>query len=85
VSYELEYGKQELEIHADAIAKGDRILIVDDLLATGGTAGAVAKLVQELGGRIAGLAFVAELIYLHGRTRLTGFEIQSLAKYESEN
>jgi adenine phosphoribosyltransferase len=85
VSYELEYGQQELEIHADAITKGDRILIVDDLLATGGTAEAVAKLVQELGGRVVGFAFIAELSYLNGRSHLKGFEIQSLAKYESEN
>jgi adenine phosphoribosyltransferase len=85
VSYELEYGKHSLEIHSDGVAKGEKVLIVDDLLATGGTANAVRKLVQKLGGTVLGFAFVAELDYLHGRRRLSGYEIQSLAKYDSEN
>ncbi len=84
VTYELEYGRQGLEIHADAIAKGDKVLIVDDLLATGGTARAAASLVKKLGGTVAGFAFVTELGYLHGRRKLKGYEVTSLAKYESE-
>ncbi|MGD0477477.1 MAG: adenine phosphoribosyltransferase [Nitrososphaerales archaeon] len=84
VNYELEYGRQGLEIHSDAISKGDRVLIVDDLLATGGTARAAGALVEKSGGKVLGFAFVAELNYLKGRERLTGYEIQSLAKYDSE-
>jgi len=83
VNYELEYGKQALEIHSDAISKGDRILIVDDLLATGGTARAARVLVEKLGGRVLGFAFVAELSYLKWREKLTGYEVHSLAKYDS--
>jgi len=84
VNYELEYGRQGLEIHLDAISKGDRVLIVDDLLATGGTARAAGALVEKLGGKVVGFAFVAELSYLRGREKLTGYEIYSLAKYDSE-
>jgi len=85
VNYELEYGKHSLEIHSDGVSKGEKVLIVDDLLATGGTANAVRKLVQKLGGRVLGFAFVAELDYLHGRRKLVGYEIQSLARYDSES
>jgi adenine phosphoribosyltransferase len=85
VSYELEYGKHSLEIHSDGVSKGDKVLIVDDLLATGGTARAVLKLVQKLGGTVEGFAFVAELDYLKGRRKLSGYEIQSLARYETED
>ena len=84
VNYELEYGRQGLEIHADAISKGDRVLVVDDLLATGGTARAAGALVEKLGGEVIGFAFVAELSYLRGREKLMGYEIHSLAKYDSE-
>lgn len=84
VNYELEYGRQGLEIHSDAISKGDRVLVVDDLLATGGTAKAAGALVEKLGGKVLGFAFVAELSYLKGREKLTGHEIYSLAKYDSE-
>jgi len=84
VNYELEYGRQGLEIHSDAISKGDRVLVVDDLLATGGTARAAGALVEKLGGKVVGFAFVAELSYLRGREKLTGYEIHSLAKYDSE-
>ena len=83
-SYELEYSKQGLEIHTDGILKGDRVLIVDDLLATGGTASATKVLVEKLGGRVAGFAFVAELRYLHGREKLAGYEITSLVGYDSD-
>jgi adenine phosphoribosyltransferase len=84
VNYELEYGRQGLEIHSDAISKGDRVLVVDDLLATGGTSRAVGALVEKLGGKVLGFAFVAELSYLRGREKLKGYEIHSLAKYDSE-
>lgn len=83
MSYELEYGKQALEMHSDGISKGDRVMIVDDLLATGGTSNAARMLVEELGGKVVGFAFVAELCYLNGRQKLTGYEIHSLAKYDS--
>ena len=82
VNYELEYGRQGLEIHRDAISKGERILVVDDLLATGGTSKAAAVLVEKMGGRVVGFAFVTELGKLKGRKKLAGYEIYSLAKYE---
>lgn len=83
MSYELEYGRQGLEIHTDAISKGDRVLIVDDLLATGGTSRAAGTLIEKLGGRVIGFAFVTELSYLKGRKKLTKYEIHSLTKYDS--
>ncbi len=83
-SYELEYGQQSLEIHTDGITKGERVLIVDDLLATGGTSNAARILVEELGGEVVGFAFVVELGYLNGRSKLTGYEIHCLARYDSE-
>ena len=83
VSYALEYGTDTLEIHTDAIEPGQRVLIVDDLLATGGTAEAAVKLVEKLGGRVAGLAFVIELDFLNGRDKLRGHEILSLLHYDS--
>ena len=82
--YELEYGKDSLEIHRDAIIPGQKVLIVDDLLATGGTILAVADLVKKLGGQIAGFAFIIELDFLKGRERLAGYDVQSLVHYESE-
>ena len=81
ISYSLEYGLDHLEIHRDAICKGCRVLIVDDLLATGGTAEAVVKLVEKLGGHVLGLAFVIELAFLKGRERLKSFRVHSLLKY----
>jgi len=83
VEYELEYGKEGLEIHTDAILKGDRVLIVDDVLATGGTAKAAGVLVEKLSGKVAGFAFVTELGYLKGREKLAGYEVQSLARFNS--
>ena len=83
VSYDLEYGKDTLEIHRDAIQKGQRVLVVDDLLATGGTAAAVTQLVKELGGEVAGLAFLVELDFLNGRKRLEGFDVFSLLRYQA--
>ena len=81
VEYQLEYGTDSLEIHRDAVATGDRVLIVDDVLGTGGTAAAVAKLVRQLGGIVAGLDFVIELDFLNGRAKLPGLNIQSLVHY----
>jgi adenine phosphoribosyltransferase len=82
ISYELEYGTDTLEIHKDAVGSGHRVLIADDLLATGGTARAVASLVEKLGGEIAGFAFVVELNFLRGRNRLEGYKVSSLLEYD---
>jgi len=82
-SYDLEYGKDTLEIHRDAVGKGANVLIADDLLATGGTAEAVVKLVEKLGGNVVGLSFVVELEFLKGRERLAGYDLFSLIKYQS--
>lgn len=80
--YALEYGSNTLEVHKDAIQKGQRVLIVDDLLATGGTAEATAKLAEKLGGVIAGLAFVVELNFLKGREKLKQYDVMSLLHYD---
>lgn len=80
--YALEYGTNTLEIHRDAIEKGQRVIIVDDLLATGGTAEATAKLAESLGAEIAGLGFVVELDFLHPREKLKGYDVFSLLHYE---
>jgi adenine phosphoribosyltransferase len=82
VEYSLEYGESRLDIHADAMSPGTRALVVDDLLATGGTALAAAKLVEMIGGVVAGFAFVIELAPLGGRARLRNYEVQSLVTYE---
>ncbi len=82
--YQLEYGTDAIEMHADAIAPGERILIVDDLLATGGTAAAALALVRRLGGSTVGLAFLIELTFLGGRSKLAGAEVFSLITYDSE-
>ena len=82
MNYELEYGRQGLEMHTDSISKGDRVLIVDDLLATGGTSRAAGTLVERLGGKVVGFAFVTELSSLKGRKKLSGYEVYSLAKYD---
>ena len=83
VSYDLEYGQDTLEMHRDAVGAGHRILIADDLLATGGTAKAVCDLVEKLGGTVAGLGFVVELEFLPGRQKLAGYDVRSLIKYQS--
>ena len=80
--YELEYGFDALELHADAISQGARVLIHDDLLATGGTAKAKVDLVEQLGGKVVGLAFVIELAFLNGRDRLEGYAVFSLIQYQ---
>ena len=82
MNYELEYGRQGLEMHTDSISKGDRVLIVDDLLTTGGTSRAAGTLVERLGGKVVGFAFVTELSSLKGRKKLSGYEVYSLAKYD---
>lgn len=84
VSYELEYGHDSLEIHRDAIVPGQRVLVVDDLLATGGTIAATVELIRKLQGSIVGCAFLIELDFLKGRERLTGFDILSLIHYDGE-
>ncbi|MEI8316032.1 MAG: adenine phosphoribosyltransferase [Verrucomicrobiota bacterium] len=80
-SYTLEYGSETSEMHIDAIAAGDNVIIVDDLLATGGTAMAAAKLVKELGGNIAEIDFLIELAFLKGRDRLAGYNVFSAVQY----
>lgn len=82
VEYDLEYGKDVLEIHKDAIKPGARVAIVDDLLATGGTIGAVAKLVEQAGGEVVALTFAIELTELNGRDKLPGYDIMSLLEYD---
>ena len=81
VSYELEYGRDTLEMHADAVAPGQRVLIVDDLLATGGTLEATARLVRECGAAIAGASVLIELDFLDGRRRLEGIEVHSVLRF----
>ena len=83
ISYDLEYGQDTLQIHRDAIGDGHRVIIADDLLATGGTARAVCDLVEQLGGTVVGLVFVVELEFLPGREKLAGYDVRSLIKYQS--
>jgi adenine phosphoribosyltransferase len=82
VTYDLEYGTDTLEMHRDGVVDGQRVLIVDDLLATGGTAAATARLVREAGGVVVGLGFVVELTFLHGRQKLAGLDVFSLLQYD---
>ena len=84
VEYALEYGVDSLEVHADAIPAGSRVLVHDDLLATGGTASALCRLVERAGGTVAGCAFVIELAFLRGRAQLEGYDVASLLRYHSE-
>ncbi|MCS6951419.1 MAG: adenine phosphoribosyltransferase [Bryobacterales bacterium] len=81
VEYTLEYGTDALEVHKDAIEPGQKVLVVDDVLATGGTAAAVCQLVERLGGRVVGVGFVVELDFLHGRSKLAGYDVFSLIQY----
>jgi adenine phosphoribosyltransferase len=80
-SYDLEYGKDTVEMHRDAISAGERVLIVDDLVATGGTAEATARLVEQLGGEVVGMGFIVELTFLDPRSRLGGYRVESLIQY----
>jgi adenine phosphoribosyltransferase len=84
VEYQLEYGVDALEVHSDAIRGGARVLVHDDLLATGGTAGALCGLVEQAGGVVAGCAFVIELAFLHGRDRLRDYDVRSLVVFDDE-
>jgi adenine phosphoribosyltransferase len=84
VQYQLEYGVDRLEVHSDAITDGARVLVHDDLLATGGTAGALCELTEQAGGVVAGCAFVIELAFLAGRERLADYDVHSLLVYDSE-
>jgi len=81
VSYSLEYGTDSLEMHSDAIEKGQKVLVVDDLLATGGTARATVDLVRQLGGHVHGVAFLIELVALNGRSKLQGENILAVLQY----
>lgn len=82
--YQLEYGLDSMEIHRDAITPGERVLMHDDLLATGGTVLAASRLIEKLGGKIIGLCFLIELSFLHGRDRLKDYDIYSIVSYDSE-
>ena len=81
VSYDLEYGTDTLEIHSDAVENGTAVLMVDDLLATGGTMAAACRLVEKIGGQVAGIAFLVELCDLKGREKLTGYKVESVISY----
>ena len=83
--YQLEYGTDALEIHRDAVLPGERVLVVDDLLATGGTAAAAIRLVQQLGGKVVRCAFLIELVFLGGRKKLEPIPVTSLIRYDSES
>ncbi len=83
-SYELEYGRTSLQLHTDAVKKGDRVIILDDLLATGGTLRATAKMVERLGGTIIEIAVVIELSFLNGRDKLRNYNLYSMVVYDSE-
>lgn len=82
--YELEYGSDKLELHADAVEKGERVVIVDDLIATGGTLLAACRLVEKLGGVVAGVAAVVDLRFLPWREKLAGYDVHCLVSYDSE-
>jgi len=82
VTYDLEYGTDQLDIHYDAVKPGQRVLVCDDLLATGGTAAAAVQLIKQLGGEVAGAAFAVELSFLNGRAKLPGVDVFSLLKYD---
>jgi adenine phosphoribosyltransferase len=83
ISYSLEYGTDSLEIHEDAVKPGQRVIICDDLLATGGTAAATAKLIEKLGGAVEGAAFAVELTFLNGRKKLANLDVFSLIQYDT--
>jgi adenine phosphoribosyltransferase len=82
ISYSLEYGTNTLEMHKDAIAPGAKVLLVDDLLATGGSAKAATQLIEKLGGKVVGVAFLIELVDLHGRDALKGYDLYSMIQFE---
>ncbi len=82
IEYDLEYGTDTLQMHVDAVKPGDKVVIVDDLLATGGTVSAVAQLIEKLGGEVVAIVFLIELCFLNGSSKLEGYNIESLIKYE---
>jgi adenine phosphoribosyltransferase len=82
VAYSLEYGLDEMEMHKDAVARGERIIVVDDLLATGGTMAATLRLIERLGGKVVAAEFLIELRFLKGRERLKGYRVESLIQYD---
>ena len=84
-TYQLEYGEDKIEIHKDAINKGERVLLHDDLLATGGTAEASAKLIEKLGGVVAQISFIIELTFLKGQDKLSNYDVRSIITYDSED
>ena len=84
-TYQLEYGEDKIEIHKDAINKGDKVLLHDDLLATGGTAVAAAKLIEKLGGEVIQVSFIIELTFLNGREKLKTYPVKSIITYDSED
>lgn len=84
ISYSLEYGEDRLEMHKDAIETGDRVLVHDDLLATGGTMNAVCQLIEQLGGEIIQVSFIVELSFLNGRDKLKPYDVRSIVNYEDE-
>ena len=83
-SYSLEYGTDSIEIHKDAIQPGDKVLLHDDLLATGGTMEAACKLIEKLGGEVVQISFLIELSFLNGREKLNGYDVRSIIQYDSE-
>jgi adenine phosphoribosyltransferase len=85
VSYSLEYGEDKLEIHKDAIQPGDKVLVHDDLLATGGTMSAVCQMIEKLGGEVVQISFLIELLFLNGRDKLKSYDVRSIVQYEDEN
>jgi len=82
--YALEYGTDAVEVHRDAISRGEKVLVLDDLLATGGTAHAACRLIERLGGSITGVCFLIELAFLHGRDRLKSYDVYSVIRYDQE-
>ncbi len=84
MEYELEYGTDKIEIHKDAVNKGDKVLLHDDLLATGGTAEAACKLIEKLGGEVVQVSFIVELSFLNGREHLKNYDVKALVDYKSE-
>lgn len=85
ISYSLEYGEDKLEMHKDAVQPGDKVLVHDDLLATGGTMNAVCQLIEKLGGEIVQVSFIVELSFLNGRDKLKPYDVRSIVNYEDEN
>ncbi|UCC98724.1 MAG: adenine phosphoribosyltransferase, partial [Phycisphaerales bacterium] len=82
ITYDLEYGTDTLEVHRDAVTRGANVLMVDDLLATGGTMAAACRLIEKIGGRVAGIVFLIELAGLRGREKMAGHEVTSIISYE---